>query len=297
MAFTKPYQINFSAENGIQLEFLHEIIQTPLDKNDSIFETPDGFNPPHSQNYCELIFFNSGSRDIRVGDSQYFLSAGDILAVRPGEKHCGRSRHCILDRYYIHIYPNALSHLKDGGCELTAVFFERKEYTNNIIKLPFNEQKHIRELLMAIDNTLRFGAYKTKDAEAYAYIICILSTLNNYMKDNTAGKKSKNELLLNILSYIENSYDSNSVITDILKHFGVSRSTLWRLFKSEINTTPMAYLQKVRLENARILLAKDIDVMNVSLMCGFSDCSHFIRRFKQKFGMTPLQYKKNRQKK
>ncbi len=79
---------------------------------------------------------------------------------------------------------------------------------------------------------------------------------------------------------------------NIIKNFGISRSSLWRLFKSELNTTPNDFVYNTRLKNAALLLKRGYDVTTTAEMCGFSDCSHFIKKFKEHYKMTPLKYKK-----
>jgi AraC-like DNA-binding protein len=44
------------------------------------------------------------------------------------------------------------------------------------------------------------------------------------------------------------------------------------------------------------LLTSDLRISQVSFENGFEDTSHFIRVFKQKYGLTPLQYRQKRQK-
>lgn len=294
MAFTQPYTIHFSNSEKSWIQFLHEIIETPLDQEKIYFETSDGFCSPHiNKNYCELIFFNSGSRDIRVGQYESVFKSGDILVVRPDEEHCGRSHNCVLDRYYIHISLDSFSDLKNAGNGIMGIFYDREKYSNNKITLMFEEQQHIQMLLMRLDNVVRFGDEKTKDLESYALVIEILSILNKHMNGIRDYKLQKSEFFLGILSYIENSYSDTDVISNVLKNFGISRSNLWRMFKKELNITPSEYLQKIRLENAKLILEQGYDVTSASIQCGFSDCSHFIRNFKDLYGITPLKYKKS----
>lgn len=294
MAFTQPYTIKFSDSEDVLLQFLHEIIETPLEQEKQIWEMSDGFYAPHiNGNYCELIFFNAGSRDVRVGNYESEFKAGDILVVRPDEEHCGRSHSCILDRYYIHISCNCFEGLKEEGKSLLGIFFDREKYTSNKITLHIEEQRQVQKLLMRLDNIVRFGDEITKDIESYAVIIRILSILNKHFNGIKDYKTQKSEFFLGILSYIENSYPDAEVMSCLLKNFGVSRSNLWRMFKEELNVTPNEYLQKVRLENAKLILAQGCDVTSTSIQCGFADCSHFIKKFKEKYGVTPLKYQKS----
>lgn len=285
MAFTKPYRINFSDRGEKYLEFLHEIINTPLKEELSL---NGEFKAPHTQEFCEIIFYNSGNRMARIGENEFMFSAGDIFVVRPDEEHAGKSVPCVLDRYYLHISPDAFSDLKDGE-NLMNIFFGREKYSGNKITPTAEKQEIIRKSLMNINHTVRFGNEKTKNLEAYGMIIELLGVINSCMETD---KTPKDKMLLNILSFIENSYPESDVMENVLKHFSISRSSLWRMFKMQMNTAPYSYLLKVRLENARIMLDGGMDVTTASMQCGFSDCSHFIKKFKEKYGVTPYKYKK-----
>ncbi|MDE2051149.1 MAG: AraC family transcriptional regulator [Gammaproteobacteria bacterium] len=61
-------------------------------------------------------------------------------------------------------------------------------------------------------------------------------------------------------------------------------------------TTFMAQLLQARLQRARELLAdsraRDLPVIEVAARCGFSDPSHFARRFRRRFGLAPLAFRR-----
>lgn len=78
-----------------------------------------------------------------------------------------------------------------------------------------------------------------------------------------------------------------------LSHLSVSH--LQKLFKSEIGTSPIAYLRDLRLEKARALLEKEdkyLNINEVGRLVGMPNDSHFTRDFKKKFGATPSEYRK-----
>lgn len=290
MAFTTPYALHLPGQPGVRLEFLHELIQTPLPREQT---GPDGFYPPHAQDYCELIFFRSGSRLLRIGEQEMLFSAGDILAVRPDEVHRGHSLPCLLDRYYLHLSPDAMDALP-GGRALLALFFDRPRYTGNRLRLPPEEQRQALELLDQIDSALRFSPAETRDLAAFIRILQLLLLLRE--AHSPEGTPRRSAFLLSILAFMENASDEQDLLSRVQQHFGISRSSLWRLFRQELQSTPAAYLQQLRLENARRLLLSGGSVTDTALASGFSDCSHFIQLFKARYGLTPLQYQKSQQK-
>jgi AraC-like DNA-binding protein len=75
-----------------------------------------------------------------------------------------------------------------------------------------------------------------------------------------------------------------------------SLSTFKRDFQEIFRTTPGRWLLQKRLEYARTLLTTTHkQVSDVTFESGFENMAHFSRAFKQKFGASPLQYRKSRE--
>ena len=75
---------------------------------------------------------------------------------------------------------------------------------------------------------------------------------------------------------------------------GISRRYLVSLFQS-VGTTFNTELMRVRLDKGAEMLREQrfhsLSVMEISLRCGFSDASHFSKRFKERFDMPPAAYR------
>jgi AraC-like DNA-binding protein len=63
-----------------------------------------------------------------------------------------------------------------------------------------------------------------------------------------------------------------------------------RLFKSIYGQTPHQYLIRVRIENAKLLLARDSSISDVCFSVGFDSVSSFTGLFKKVAGITPSAY-------
>ncbi len=75
---------------------------------------------------------------------------------------------------------------------------------------------------------------------------------------------------------------------------GVSLRTLQRLFRDRFGTSPMSWLMEARLqEAARLIRAGDDPVTKIAYRVGFKDPSHFTRRFKSKFGVSPNEFRRS----
>jgi AraC-like DNA-binding protein len=75
----------------------------------------------------------------------------------------------------------------------------------------------------------------------------------------------------------------------------MSAKAFVRLFKAHTGQTPLAYLQRKRLETASILLHHtDESIEGIAAQCGFYDRHHFSKIFQRTFGVGPATYRKVR---
>ena len=73
----------------------------------------------------------------------------------------------------------------------------------------------------------------------------------------------------------------------------MSESSLNRFFKRETGRSPMEYVARLRLEQARALLgAGDDSITEVAQRCGFGSSSHFSGAFAAAFGIPPREYRR-----
>lgn len=73
----------------------------------------------------------------------------------------------------------------------------------------------------------------------------------------------------------------------------MSLRTFNRRFKSATNSTPLQYLQKIRMRLAGDLLqTSNLSIAEIAYKTGYQDTAHFTSLFKKHFATTPGQYRK-----
>jgi AraC family transcriptional regulator, exoenzyme S synthesis regulatory protein ExsA len=91
---------------------------------------------------------------------------------------------------------------------------------------------------------------------------------------------------------MEKNFAYNLKLDDYAQLCHMSLSSFKKCFKQYYGTTPAAWLQARKLDYARYqVLNSELSINQLALECGFEDTSHFIRLFKQKFHLTPLQFR------
>lgn len=95
-----------------------------------------------------------------------------------------------------------------------------------------------------------------------------------------------------ILQYI-NERHGQITLEELGTHFGRSRSYISHLFNERCSMTLRAYCNDLKLNYAKKLLTTtEVPVTEVALDAGYNDVSYFIVLFRERFGQTPLQYRK-----
>ena len=104
----------------------------------------------------------------------------------------------------------------------------------------------------------------------------------------------KNEHLLRAVSLMESRIERPLGMPEIADKCGLSKRQLERLFRTHLATTPARYYLAMRLKEARRLaLHTGMAVTDIALSCGFSSVGHFSHAYKQYFGVSPRQHRRD----
>jgi AraC family carnitine catabolism transcriptional activator len=107
-------------------------------------------------------------------------------------------------------------------------------------------------------------------------------------RDLVSGAKTPGRKLARAIQVMERESPRRARIGAVAQSVGVSRRQLHRIFVDELATSPNRFRLKLRLEQARQMLANgDASVTEAALASGFSSRSHFSRCYSREFGRPP----------
>ncbi|MBS7539731.1 helix-turn-helix domain-containing protein, partial [Ancylobacter lacus] len=85
--------------------------------------------------------------------------------------------------------------------------------------------------------------------------------------------------------------DARMTLAELADASGISRFHFSRIFKKHVGISPIAYLERTRIDRAKDLIQRaEMSLAEVAQTVGFADQSHFTRRFKHYTGHTPGAY-------
>jgi AraC family transcriptional regulator len=111
------------------------------------------------------------------------------------------------------------------------------------------------------------------------------------MKKSTYEKRAK--IANDVMNYVYKYIDTNINIDDLCIELNVSKFHLHRIFKDEFGKNIYESIKSIRLQKASNLLItnKYSTITDISKMTGYSSQTSFLRAFKQRFNMTPKEWK------
>lgn len=232
--------------------------------------------PAHSfyeQNFYTWHFIISGRGHLEIGGRIYDLSGGDSFFIPPDtQMRYFPDAGDPWEYVWFAMRGNAASRYGEQlGFSVDAAIhhcrnFERKK---NMLKRTIDGLK---------DGSLGYFG--------------VLSTFYALMDLSISTHHTQTEI-----QAIREIIDENYTITDfsierLCQDTGFSHSQLLRLFKKEFGKTLWRYVVDKRLVLAcEFLENSDLSIRSVALSCGFSDDIHFMKTFKERFGMTATEYR------
>ena len=96
--------------------------------------------------------------------------------------------------------------------------------------------------------------------------------------------------LARVRDYIHAYLDKPIQLKDLASIAGISKRSLINSFSCHFGLPPQRYLIQVRVNEARTLLMRGVEIVDVASAVGFADQSHLTRHFRSMLGVTPARY-------
>jgi len=96
-----------------------------------------------------------------------------------------------------------------------------------------------------------------------------------------------------LTEFMERNIDNGDLVVDDLVHeMAVSRSVFFKKLKSLTGLAPIEFIKEMRVKRAAQLIETgEFNMTQIAYMVGINDPRYFSKCFKQRFGMTPTEYK------
>lgn len=256
------------------------------------------FNDLHYQGQ-QLVRTNDNLKKLNNSYYTFGLPLSGPLVVKQLGRKYQVSPGCIYLMNQSSAYT-AIPLNKDGFRSLSmsipaSIFIPKVKKLDDFYHLSLDNTPQAQLLADFISNLFK-GINTWKEHQILKTSNQLVDLISLFMMDNETDTDLTPIHLVRAKNYIDQHFASSDLNADKIARAGnISTSYLYKLFSANGNSL-QDYIFQQRLKHAEKLLKQSnyrhLNIEQVAQLCGFTQMSHFSRRFKQHTGISPLQYRK-----
>lgn len=256
--------------------------ELPIFFHRDIIKAGENYVIPHWHGSVEFLYFLEGRARVTLSDKTFEAEKDNVVVVNSGIIH---SLHPLTDKVIYHCLIVDQEFCSTIGVRLQELYLKElitDEHVNRFFR------KIVRE-------------YDSKDTYYKPSVRALITSLLIYLCRNRAllqkeAPKSieqpKIKITKDAIEYIRRNYTSECSTSEIGQAIGVSLFHLCRCFKEVTGVTIISYLNLLRCDSAKTLLATgNYSVSEAAMMSGFQNMSYFTKTYKQYKGCIPSKEK------
>jgi AraC-like DNA-binding protein len=220
-----------------------------------------------------------GIQRFRCAGAHHDSMPGNVIVIRPGEVHDGRSgSHGGYAYRMIYVRPDVLDSLLEGA----------PGPLDSRASGPLVADPAAFDLLNAGWKALAASPNSLASDEL---LVRSLGTLAKWVVSPTHSPGEHDAALVRVCDYLHDSVERAVTMRELAALASMSRFQLSRRFQRRYGVPVHGYLRHLRLQEAKQRLARGQEIATVAADLGFVDQSHFHHRFRGSYGMTPGQWR------
>ena len=246
----------------------------------------------HHCHHChELFYVENGSCRFLIEDNIYDLQTGDFILLPPMALHYTR--------------------FVFGPCKRTVILFRLDDVAEEVRKQMPQGERFFQEPVVfqmpvayrsQISTLLRQMIAEERIQDSCSgllrrlYLGCLLLQCGRncvFFSDSPVDIHTTDQQILQAARYISEHYMNPVTTSEVARAVGFSPNYLSKKFRQAAGIGLHEYLVFVRLHHAaQELVSTEDSITTIALRCGFSDSNYFKDSFKNKYGVTPRNYRK-----
>lgn len=257
-------------------------------------DCPDGCFPWHWHGEVEFFYMRSGCLEYHVPGEMQLFCEGDAGFVNANVLHMTRVPPGMPSVQEEHIFSPAFIAGPTGGA-VESKYIRPVLRSGNVGLVRFrNPQRAIELMRRAHDLYVsREDGFEMRVAALMQELWLLLFEETREQRTGRNVRKLDDERIKNMLSYINDHFSEHIALEDIAAAGYVGERECFRIFRRNLDTTPMDYLTGKRVAYAAELLrTTTMQVLEIGLKAGFCSGSYFGKVFRERMGMTPREYRK-----
>lgn len=253
----------------------------------------------HWHDELELILVLSGQFNLKINMDSYICNKGDIILIKSAALHyfsIQNNKYATwnsivfnLDQLNSNILDNCsvnfITPIIKNELELPVIISKKSPYNNDLKNIIIN--------IIDSYNTKYYGFELEIKSLMFKYFsILFKHKLISKKNTHTNLNEEKIEKIKLTIKYIKDNYNKNISIDMLSQMCHYNQYHFMRFFKKYSGKTCVQFIKNYRLEKAANLISTtNLPITVISLDVGFTNVSYFIRSFKEKYTLTPKEFR------
>jgi AraC-like DNA-binding protein len=237
----------------------------------------------HTHDEYVVGIIEAGVQRLDLERGLHYSPAGSIVLINPGESHTGGPGH--PDGYVYRTFYPSESLIRTAAAELGTTSAILPSFRKPVIT-----DQHLYDVLFAFHRSLADPLSALEQETHLRHAISLLVrryTEPGSSKSRLAGATPASR---RARQYLDERYMRDVSLSELASACGCSSFHLARAFTAQFGLPPHAYLNNLRIKNAKRMIRAGTPLADVAYAVGYCDQSHLNRRFKRIVGVTPWQY-------
>lgn len=245
--------------------------------------------PLHWHSEAEILRVRSGTFTLYLNNECYHLTAGDVVWISPGTLHRGEPNNCIYEcavfdlrvacGYSVSKISALIQPIISSRVTLAPICEATVELTSQLMDILAEQAPYYELAATAVITTLLYRFYT-------------VGAVTHEVQNDKRILHHRARMAL-LVDKIERDYATKITLRDLAELAGMNEKYLCRFFKSYTGSTPIEFVNRLRVERAcHEITVNQKSVTDVAYECGFNELSYFSKIFKKYKGVTPGSYKR-----
>ena len=254
--------------------------------------------PKHRHNYVEVIYMCQGTTTHIVDGNEVVLEEGDLLFLNQNAQQeilpAGEQDIAVNFIVLPEFFNTAFSMMgaEDNSLKdfLVGTLCGKNDRTSYLY-FHVSDVLPIQNLVENMVWTIYYDMGNKRSCNQITMGLLFLQLLNHMDKMETGSTQFDTELTGTVLKYIEEHYKDGS-LSELAEMMNYDIYWLSREIKKRTGKTYKELLQTKRMNQAVYLLTSStLPVADVIESVGYDNTSYFYRKFKEKYGVSPKEYR------
>ncbi|MBT3244976.1 MAG: helix-turn-helix transcriptional regulator [Bacteroidetes bacterium] len=248
----------------------------------------------HEHDHIEINYIRKGSCYMKFDTHEVRYCEGDTMVVYPGARHyfyVDDRMGCQLVQVEFRIENLSVLEFRENSDDNLLFLFSLLQNTHRFLKVPGN--KDISDNMVRLVKELEASGDPASSLVKLYFFELFIHLSRNLKIEKDLILTKPDQYVVKALQFIHNNFLEDPSVEDIAAYCGISDRYLRKMFFGQTGMQIVEYKHKLRMQMAFELL-KDPDqrFTEIAYRCGYSTQQYFCKVFKDYFGKSPGEMRK-----